>query len=59
MTISEKIEQMSDEQLKSIWKSLGTQSWCGSDMYDENTTMDEWGMMIMAEMDSRGLNKFE
>lgn len=58
MALLNKIEQMSDEQIQSIWKSFASQSWCGGDMYDENTSMDEWGMMIVSEMDSRGLNKF-
>ena len=58
MNLINKIESMSNEQLKSIWKLFETQSWCGADMYDKNISMDEWGMMIVSEMDDRGLNKF-
>lgn len=55
----DRIEKMSYEQLKSVWNALGTQVWCSKDMYDDNTTMDEWGMMIYSEMDSRGISKFK
>lgn len=54
----DRIEKMRNEQLLCVWNALGTQSWCGSDMYDETISMDEWGMMISSEMDSRGLSKF-
>ena len=56
--MSESVSKMSDEQLIYTWKSLGEQSWDGYDMYNETVSMDEWGMIIYSEMDSRGLSKF-
>ena len=57
MNIRKKIDNMSDEEVKQVWDSLKNMYWCGSDMYDDKITMDEWGMMIYDEMDCRGLDK--
>lgn len=57
LTIEQKIYNMSNEQLKVIWDSFNVAMWDEKTMYDENTTMDEWAMIIMSEMDYRRIPK--
>jgi hypothetical protein len=57
MTLFEQIENMSDIELKEIWNTFDKITWNNSTMYDKNITMDEWGMMIAAEIDLRKLGK--
>ena len=57
MDLGKKIEKMTNEELKGIWESFAYQRWNSKDMYDKDTSMDEWGMMIYNEMDVRGIKK--
>jgi len=57
MNLVKKIENMSNDQVKAIWDSFNTQSWDSKTMHNEETSMDEWGMLIYSEMDLRGLKK--
>ncbi len=57
MNLGEKIEKMSDGDLKTIWESFAHVRWNSKDMYDNDTSMDEWGMMVYNEMDVRGIPK--
>ena len=55
MTLAQKIENMSDEELQQIWDSFDTMMWNDQTMYDKDTTMDDYGMLIYSEMGCRGL----
>lgn len=58
MTLYEEIENMSDIELKEIWNTFDKITWNSSTMYNKDITMDEWGMLIAAEMDLRGIQGF-
>ena len=57
LTPGQKIDNMSDEQLKAVWESFKYIMWNSKTMHDDNITMDEWGMMVDSEMTCRKLDK--
>ena len=55
LTLAQKIENMTDQEVKAIWESFDHVEW--NAMYDEEITMDEWGQIIDSEMSLRGIKK--
>lgn len=56
MTVGEKIDQMTDEDIITVWRNLGKIDWSREDMHSPGVSMNDWADLICCEMDRRGLS---
>jgi len=51
----EKLNAMSDDDLRTVWRSLANSYWRSDEMFTDTISMNDWAQNVYAEMCRRNL----